>query len=180
MSEPNQSPRDKSKSGLLVPRRAEEFRGVFEFLDKNGDGFLTKDELRYIMNGLGHDEITEEEIRDLIVDIGGFGATMIDEAHFLNFAAQQLSGDPGLELREAWKVTSGQTTDTLEGVPKETVHGAPNAVTYKDVQALFGKVGEDVPEEEAEEMVAQADRKGNGQLSFEEFIQILNVPPGGD
>ena len=35
-------------------------------------------------------------------------------------------------------------------------------------------------EEEVEEMIVQADKSGRGQLSFEEFIQLLNVPIGGD
>ena len=33
----------------------------------------------------------------------------VDEDHFLNFVAQQLQGDPAEELRECWKITSGQT-----------------------------------------------------------------------
>lgn len=161
-------------SNLLVPRRAEEFRGVFEFLDKNGDGFLTKDEIRYIMNGMGHD-LTDEEIRDLIADIGGPGATMVDEDHFLNFVTQQLQGDPAEELRECWKITSGQTKVTVDGRAKEA-----QGINWKDVEMLMKKLGEDLPEEEAEEMIVQADKKGNGQLGFEEFLNLLIVPPGGD
>jgi calmodulin len=159
---------------LTVPRRAEEFRGVFEFLDKNGDGALTKDEIRYIMNGMGHD-LSDDEIRDLISDIGGPGATMVDEAHFLNFVAQQLQGDPAEELRECWKITSNQTKQTVKGEPKEQP-----GINWKDVEGLMKKLGEDLPEEEAEEMILQADKKGHGQLGYEEFLNLLIVPPGGD
>jgi len=175
MSEPNQSPRDKSKSGLLVPRRAEEFRGVFEFLDKNGDGFLTKDEMRYIMSGMGHD-LSDDELRDLIADIGGPGATMVDEDHFLNFVAQQLKGDPYEELKECWKITSGQTKTEIDGVtPKKTP-----GINWKDVEMLMKHLGEDLAEEEAEEMVVQADKKNQGYLTLEEFMNLLIVPQGAD
>ena len=34
---------------------------------------------RYIMNGMGHD-LSDDEIRDLISDIGGPGATMVSDA----------------------------------------------------------------------------------------------------
>merc|ERR1719375_2259121 len=105
---------------LIMPRRAEEFRGVFEFLDKNGDGALTKDEIRYIMNGMGHD-LTDDEIRDLIADIGGPGASMVDEAHFLNFVAVQLQGDPAEELRECWKITSNQTDTKFRKCASSTI-----------------------------------------------------------
>ena len=37
----------------------------------------------------------------------------VDEAHFLNFVAQQLQGDPAEELRECWKITSNQTKQTV-------------------------------------------------------------------
>jgi calmodulin len=157
-----------------MPRRAEEFRGVFEFLDKNGDGALTKDEIRYIMNGMGHD-LTDDEIRDLIADIGGPGASMVDEAHFLNFVAVQLQGDPAEELRECWKITSNQTKTNVKGDPKDMP-----GINWKDVEGLMKKLGEDLPEEEAEEMILQADKKGHGQLGYEEFLNLLIVPPGGD
>ena len=54
--------------------------------------------------GMGHD-LTDEELRDLIADIGGAGSTTIDPEHFLNFVATQLQGDPAEELRECFKAT---------------------------------------------------------------------------
>ena len=60
------------KQEMKLPRRANEFRNVFGFLDKNGDGSLTKDEMRFIMSAVGH-ELSEEQLRELITEIAGTG-----------------------------------------------------------------------------------------------------------
>ena len=60
------------KQEMKLPRRANEFRNVFGFLDKNGDGSLTKDEMRFIMSAAGH-ELSEEQLRELITEIAGTG-----------------------------------------------------------------------------------------------------------
>ena len=53
----------------------------------------------------------------------------------------------------------------MDGEPKET-----QGINWKDVETLMKKLGEDLPEEEAEEMIVQADKKSTGQLG----------PPAGD
>ena len=86
----------------------DEFVATFDFLDKNGDGNLTKDEIRYIMTGMGY-ELAEDEIRDLMVDIGGVGTQAIDKAHFLHFCYTMTEGDVDQTLKECFKLTSAMT-----------------------------------------------------------------------
>merc|ERR1719420_988053 len=109
---------EEDDSKLKVPVNVEEFEATFDFLDKNSDGTLTKDEIRYIMNGMGY-ELNEDEIRDLMVDIGGPQAQAIDKAHFLHFCSTMTEGDVDNELKECFKITSAMTDTLSDGKKKE-------------------------------------------------------------
>jgi calcium-binding protein CML len=167
---------DESKE-MHIPRRANEFRNVFDFLDKNGDGNLTKDEMRFIMNAVGH-ELTDEELRELIQEIAGAGEQAISEEQFLNFVYLQLQGDPADELREIWKIASTWTKTQLDGeTPKEEPGISP-----RDAELVVRAIGGDLTSEEALELVKQASRGSkleNGQINFEELCTLLQVPQGG-
>ena len=44
----------------------------------------------------------------------------------------------------------------------------------------MASLGEEIGEEEADELIAQADKGAKDYCDFEEFIQLLNVPAGGE
>jgi len=158
---------------LQRPRRAEEFKGVFKFLDKNNDGKLEMVELRYIMDAMGC-ECTDAELVEIINDIQP-GSDHINAKHFLNFCATQLQQDAREELRETWKVAT-KFTD------KKPVRGEPaSRFNADDFVAVMGLLGEDIPLEEATELVSQAAKSNKGRyVDFEEFVQLLSVPAGGE
>lgn len=58
----------------------EEIRQAFEMFDKNGDGFISAKELKYMMTSLG-ECLTEEEVKAMIVeaDIDGDGKVNYQE-----------------------------------------------------------------------------------------------------
>jgi len=150
---------------------------VFSFLDQNGDGSLTKDEMRFIMMGVGH-ELTDEQLRELIAEIAGAGEKEITEERFLDFVYNQLQEDPMNELREIWKISSTWTSTQIDGETKKEVPG----VTPKDAELLVKAIGGDLSSEEAFELVKQASRGSkleSGQLNFEELCTLLKVPQGG-
>ena len=171
---------DGKDEALLRPRRAEEFKGVFKFLDKNNDGLLTKDEFRYIMDAMKND-CSDAELQELIDDLQPGGDGHVNMKHFLNFCAQQLQLDPREELRETWKVVSRLSTEGKSNLPPKSqndfTHGA---FTPNDLIEVLGLLGEEIQYEEAEELIAQADKGAKDYCDFEEFIQLLNVPAGGE
>jgi Ca2+-binding EF-hand superfamily protein len=172
---------DVKEEGLLRPRRAEEFKGVFKFLDKNNDGSLTKDEFRYLMDAMKND-CSDAELQELIDDLQPGGDGQVDIKHFLHFCAQQLQLDPREELRETWKVVSRLTQEgkgnlPTKGGPSDFTHGA---FSPTDLVEMLLALGEEIQYEEAEELIAQADKGNKDYCDFEEFIQLLNVPAGGE
>ncbi|KAH7962908.1 hypothetical protein HPB52_018617 [Rhipicephalus sanguineus] len=58
----------------LNPPTEEELRQVFEFFDKDRNGFITADELRLLMTALG-EQLTDEEVHEMIreADMDGDG-----------------------------------------------------------------------------------------------------------
>jgi len=186
---------------LKQPRRIEEFRGVFSFLDKNVDGKLNKDEMRYIMDATGN-FCNDDELNHLIEEITG-GKDYIDEPTFLHFCWQQLQEDkdPREELLPAWKEVSSITdwskkeeiadsitpkyAITADMVPQPAGKSKDNMedktlglVCAEDIIAFMKKLGEEIAEEEAEELIMQSDKQGKTMLLFEEFVQLLTVPSG--
>jgi Ca2+-binding EF-hand superfamily protein len=157
---------------LQRPRRAEEFKGVFKFLDKNNDGKLELVEMRYIMDAMNC-ECSDQEIMEIINDIQP-GSDHINAKHFLNFCANQLQQDPREELRETWKVASKFTEKRYGSRDKDG--GKFSADDFVEVmQAL----GEEIPVEEAQELVSQAAKSNKGRhVDFDEFVQLLSVPAG--
>jgi len=113
------------------------------------------------MNGMGY-ELNEDEIRDLMVDIGGPGAQFIDKAHFLNFCSTMTEGEVDQELKECFKISAAMTDTLSDGKTKKT----EPCVTAMDVDTLFKKIGGDITVEEAEELLQQADVNNVGYIRW--------------
>merc|ERR1711964_445583 len=120
-------------------------------------------------------------------NIAGAGNDKLSEEDFLNFVALELQTDANDVLREIFKVTS-KITDTKpdsEELKPKTELGT--GINYRDLLKLLHRLGSDMPEEEAQEMIIQAKRgdlealeKEGGQINFDEMVRFLAVPPGGD
>jgi Ca2+-binding EF-hand superfamily protein len=137
------------------------------------DNLVSKDEVRFVMAALGQ-ELAEHELTDLITDITGDPEkSSIDEAQFLNFAAQQLEGDQEQEMRECFRFTSGMTKEKESGEhkPNDQVHA-------EDIIELFKRLGQHVALEEAREIVGQGDPTHQGYLKFDDLVKLLHIPPG--
>ena len=64
----------------LSAEQAEELKKAFAVMDTNGDGVVTKEELKNLLKGLGeevNDEVVEEMIK--IADENGDGKIQFDE-----------------------------------------------------------------------------------------------------
>merc|ERR1719258_907442 len=81
---------------------------------------LTRDELRFIMSAVGH-ELSEDELRELMVSIAGGGKEELTKEDFLAYVESEIQNDPYEGLREVWKITSRMTTTKPHSdQPKDT------------------------------------------------------------
>ncbi|XP_015836336.1 calmodulin isoform X3 [Tribolium castaneum] len=147
-----------------------EFREAFRLFDKDGDGSITKEELGRVMRSLGQFARTEE-LQQMLqeVDVDGDGNVSFEE--FVDIAwSAGAGGDPEhvlsreeeeKELRDAFRVFDKHNR---------------GYITASDLRAVLQCLGEDLSEEEIEDMIKEVDVDGDGRIDFYEFVNALGEP----
>ncbi|ODN02619.1 Calmodulin [Orchesella cincta] len=142
-----------------------EFREAFRFFDKDGDGSITKDELGIVMRSLGQ-FASEEELKEMLkeVDINGDGLFSFEE--FVEIVSNY-SGNTGgstdeeQELRDAFRIFDKHNR---------------GYISASDLRAVLHCLGEDLSEDEIEDMIKEVDVDGDGRIDFNEFVRALGEP----
>ncbi|KAG6785868.1 hypothetical protein POTOM_007455 [Populus tomentosa] len=151
----------------LAEEQVAEFREILSLIDKDADGLITLEELATIVQSLDR-RPTIEEIRDMIceVDIDGNGTLNFEE--FLNVMGRKqkiglmhlqfLQENVTEELKEAFKVFDRNQDGYISG---------------SELRQVMMNLGERLTEEEAEQMIREADLDGDGLVSYEEFSRMM-------
>ncbi|CAN0898506.1 Calmodulin-like protein 8 [Linum grandiflorum] len=136
----------------LTQDQIEEFRKAFCLIDKNGDGLITKEELAMV--------VQSTEIHDMIseVDLLGDGAMDFDE--FLTVISRKMQEHVRDELKEAFKVFD---------------RDQDGFISPTDLMQVMINMGERLTEEEAEQMIREADLDGDGRVSYHDFTNMMTV-----
>ena len=145
-------------SDSLTEDKINEFKEAFEIFDKDKDGYITTKELGDIMKNLGQTP-SEAELQDMIneVDIDGNGT--IDFKEFLGLMARKMrDADTEEELIEAFKVFDRDGNGLISG---------------NELQHVMTSLGENISQDEVEEMIKEADLDGDGYINYEEFVRMI-------
>merc|ERR1719469_214603 len=142
----------------LTEDQIEEFREAFALFDKDGDGTITADELNIVMRSLGR-KPTMEELRAMIAEVDDDGNESIEFPEFLKLMASKLQDTDSVEeMREAFLVFDRDKS---------------GSVSASELKHVMNNLGEQVTNEEVEEMIREADADGDGELSFDDFLQFI-------
>ncbi|XP_060066520.1 calmodulin-A-like [Ylistrum balloti] len=143
--------------------QVQDLKEAFRLFDKDGDGSITTDELGTVMRNLGQYPNTDELNMMLKeIDIDGDGTFSFEE--FVQVMAnmggisEQSEEDEEEELRQAFRVFD------------KTGCGY---ISASDLRAVLQCMGEDLTEDEIDEMIAEVDIDGDGRIDFEEFIACM-------
>jgi len=135
------------------------FEESFSLLDKDGDGNISNDEIRSLMNSLGYSP-SEEDISTVIskVDTNGNGSVDFDE--FLTMMRRRRStGESDSELHQVFKVFDKNKDGFID---------------KDELYDMLSRLGEHITEEDIREMIEEADcLDHDGKVSYEEFKAIL-------
>ncbi|XP_022907155.1 calmodulin-like isoform X2 [Onthophagus taurus] len=165
---------NKPRHSIVSKSQMKEFREAFRLFDKDGDGSITKEELGRVMRSLGQFARTEE-LQQMLqeVDIDGDGNVSFEE--FVDIAWSAGAGsDPDhcqsreeeeKELRDAFRVFDKHNR---------------GYITASDLRAVLQCLGEDLNEEEIEDMIKEVDVDGDGRIDFYEFVNALGEPGNDD
>lgn len=154
----------------ITKAQMKEFREAFRLFDKDGDGSITQEELGRVMRSLGQ-FAREEELQEMLkeVDIDGDG----------NFSFEEF-----VEIVSNMGATSVPTADEEEKELRDAfrVFDKHNRgfISASDLRAVLQCLGEDLSEEEIEEMIREVDVDGDGRIDFLEFVRALGTPGDED
>ena len=110
------------------------------------------------MRALGF-EPKKEEIKKMIADVDREGRGVIEFQDFLNLMTVKMADrDPREEILKAFRLFDDDNT---------------GKISLKNLKRVARELGETMADEELQEMIDEADRDGDGEISEEEFIRIM-------
>ena len=110
------------------------------------------------MRALGF-EPKKEEIKKMIADVDREGRGVIEFQDFLDLMTVKMAErDPREEILKAFRLFDDDNT---------------GKISLKNLKRVARELGETMADEELQEMIDEADRDGDGEISEEEFIRIM-------
>merc|ERR1719456_1925913 len=110
------------------------------------------------MRSLGR-KPTKEELKSMIAECDDDGSGKIEFPEFLKLMASKLQDSDSIEeMREAFMVFDRDKS---------------GSVTASELKHVMNNLGEQVTDEEVEEMIREADADQDGELSFDDFLQFI-------
>ncbi|KAM3831402.1 uncharacterized protein M6D78_011693 isoform 2-T2 [Vipera latastei] len=148
-------------SGLkheLSEDQKQEIREAFDLFDTEGCGSIDIKELKVAMRALGF-EPKKEEIKKMIADIGKDGSSTLNFEDFLKMMTTKMNEkDSKEEILKAFRLFDDDGT---------------GKISFKNLKRVSKELGENLTDEELQEMIDEADRDGDGEINEEEFLKIM-------
>ncbi|XP_064884172.1 uncharacterized protein LOC102085725 isoform X3 [Columba livia] len=130
----------------LTEEETAELREAFDLFDPDGEGLIDVGDLKMNVRALGC-ELEKSEMKKIVSEFGEKGSGKAEPC----------------EKKEILKVFNAFDCD---GTGK---------ISLEDLKAVAEEVGEDISEEELQEMIDEADVDGDGEVDEEEFLRILTL-----
>ena len=114
--------------------------------------------IRYLHRALGF-EPKKDEIKKMISEIDKDGSGTIDFDEFLSMMTAKMGErDSREEIMKAFRLFDDDET---------------GKISFKNLKRVAKELGENMTDEELQEMIDEADRNGDGEVDEEEFFRIM-------
>ncbi|XP_016280494.1 uncharacterized protein LOC100011661 [Monodelphis domestica] len=135
-----------------------EIKETFNFFDVDGSGNIDLKELKTAVCALGF-EPKKEEIHKMMAEIDKEGlGTMNFESFLTVITTKMREKDEKEQLLKAFKLFDDDNT---------------GCITLKNIKKVAKELGENLSDDELQEMLDEAGRSGNGKLNEREFLKIM-------
>ena len=144
----------------LSPKKVKELKEAFALFDKDGNGQITTEELGDVMRSLGFNP-TPAELKDMIhdADRGGDGTIQFNE--FVTLMTMETDqSDLDMELKGAFDFFDKDKS---------------GFITADELKQAMRTLGEDMRDEDIDEMMRSVDITGDGKVSYEQFVKMMNA-----
>lgn len=123
-----------------------------------GKGFIDIKELKVAIRALGF-EPKKEEIKKMAAEIDKDGTSKLSFDDFLTLmTAKMAEKDTKEEILKAFRLFDDDQTGTI---------------SFKNLKRVAKELGENLTDDELQEMIDEADRDGDGEVNQEEFLRIM-------
>ena len=110
------------------------------------------------MRALGF-ECKRDEIKKMIADVDQNGSGVIDYNEFLDMMTTKMAErDPREEMIKAFRLFDDDET---------------GKISFRNLKRVAKELGENMTDDEINEMIEEADRDGDGEISEDEFMRIM-------
>lgn len=142
----------------LTEDQKADIKEAFDLFDPDGTGKIATKDLKVAMRALGF-EPKKEELKKLIADVDPDNLGKLSLEEFLNIMSMKmLEKDPKEEVLRAFRLFDDDET---------------GKISFKNLKRVARELGENLTDEELQEMIDEADRDGDGEISQEEFMRIM-------
>ncbi|KAL7451138.1 hypothetical protein ACHAWC_002984 [Mediolabrus comicus] len=158
MSTLKKSAKKKQGPPELTEDQKQEIREAFDLFDTDGSGTIDTKELKVAMRALGF-ESSKEELRKLVSQVDKDGSGTVDFTEFLDIMTSKMGDrDSREEMIKAFRLFDDDET---------------GKISFRNLKRVALELGESISDEELQEMIDEADRDGDGEVSQDEFIKIM-------
>jgi len=155
----------------LTDKQAKEYRKLFKEY-QNDRHEVEYRHLEQILIKLGH-ETSEMEMEIIYEDLDAYCNGSFTFSQFLNLMANKFSHS---EL-EAKKKQKSEDEEALETEMREAFRvfdaDGNGFISHAELKLALIQMDQILPDEEVEEMMHEADKDGDGQISFKEFCAMV-------
>ncbi|KRX11001.1 hypothetical protein PPERSA_03059 [Pseudocohnilembus persalinus] len=136
----------------------QELKQCFDLFVPDDSGTISTKELATIMRALEMNP-TESELQDIINEVDQDGNMRIDFQEFLALMSRKMKDiDTKTELQESFKTFDSDGNQFI---------------TALELKQVLQNQGENVTDEEVEEMIKEVDRDEDGMISYEEYVKMM-------
>lgn len=142
----------------LNEEQKQEIKEAFDLFDTDGTGTIDVKELKVAMRALGF-EPKKEEIKNMIADIDKEGSGTIDFNDFLTMMTVKMNEkDSKEEILKAFRLFDDDDT---------------GKISFKNLKRVAKELGENLTDEELQEMIDEGDQDGDGEINEMDFMNIM-------
>jgi Ca2+-binding EF-hand superfamily protein len=156
----------------LSEEHRSEIKEAFVSISKDGN-YIDASELKFAMRALGF-EPKKEEVKKILSSLEKEASTV--QSPSSSSKCPPLAGKVSLEQFVLVMARKFEEKGTREEIMKAfSLFDADNTgrITFQNLKQVAAELGETIDDQELQEMIAEADRDGDGGVDREEFFRIM-------
>ncbi|KAK6170336.1 hypothetical protein SNE40_018750 [Patella caerulea] len=142
----------------MTEEQISQLKETFAAFDENGDGAITTSELGKVLKSIGQNP-TEAELKDMINEVDADGNGTVDFSEFVTMMAR--------------KMNDRDTEDELFTAFCLFDEDKDGYISIDEMRLVMKKLGENLTDEEAHDMIRLADLDGDGKVNYSEFVKMM-------